>query len=265
MTIISEELARVINNSSPAAQNVQLGTRLREALSGEFPDGSIGINELATGVSVMIAAEDAKTTSREENVAGLSSALMLANRLKSTINVHYADQGDSGEEHIAEDTLIASPDATDIASLVTLTNEMKDSYVAHDDDAILASKWVYHQAQGTERALASETDVTNLQTSITMLNDLKAKLNLHMADDTAHTAGDSPAEEQSDAAYGAAILVTVSGVLSGDTVQWSIVDSGTGTVTGVSAVAGAGGITFTFSGDPQNDAIISYAVYRASA
>ena len=53
------------------------------------------------------------------------------------------------------------------------------------------------------------------------------------------------------------------GVLPGDSVSWSILDSGTGTVTGVSAVAGTAGITFTFSADPQNDAIISYSVFRA--
>lgn len=225
---------------------------------------AVTLAKIAAGTIVGVATEDAKTTSREENIAGLSSALALANALKATINTHYADQGGGGEEHIAADTAIASDDATTIATLVTLVNEMKDSYVAHDDDAILAAAWVYHQAQGTERALASEVDVTNLQTSITMLNDLKAKLNLHMADAVAHTAGDTTAEATADAAYGTAILVSVSGVVATDDVVWGILDSGTGTVTGVSAAAGTGAITFTFSADPQNDAIINYAVFRTA-
>jgi len=49
-------------------------------------------------------------------------------------------------------------------------------------------------------------------------------------------------------------------VKGGDMVSWAILKAGTGTVTGVSAVASNGGITFTFSADPQDDAIISYCV-----
>jgi hypothetical protein len=85
-----------------------------------------------------------------------------------------------------------------------------------------------------------------------------------MADGTSHSEGDTTAESTADAAYGAANLISVSGVASGDIVSWSILDSGTGTVTGVSAVAGSNSITFTFSGDPQNDAIISYCVFRTA-
>jgi hypothetical protein len=42
---------------------------------------------------------------------------------------------------------------------------------------------------------------------------------------------------------------------------WSVLDAGTGAVTGVSAVPGTGNVVFTFSGAPTN-AIISYAVFR---
>jgi len=48
----------------------------------------------------------------------------------------------------------------------------------------------------------------------------------------------------------AAEAVADANTLAGDIVVWSILDSGTGSVTGVSAVAGAGSITFTFSADP---------------
>jgi len=262
MAIISDELAQMINNLSPGAQVAQIGTRLQEALAGEHPVNSVTPDEILG--SIVVSVDDAKTTSREENVAGLESAIALVNSLKTTINAHYADQGGGGEEHIAADTAMASPNATDLATMITLLSEIQDSYVAHDDDAILGAAWVYHQAQGTERALASAANPTNLQTCITVANDIKAKLNLHMADATAHTAGDSAQEAQADAAYGAAILVVDANVESGDTVQWSIINSGTGTVTGVTAVASDGVITFTFSADPQNDCIISYSVYRAA-
>ncbi len=39
----------------------------------------------------------------------------------------------------------------------------------------------------------------------------------------------------------------------------------TSPATGVSAVAGNGGVTFTFSGDPADDVIISYMVARPAA
>ena len=54
----------------------------------------------------------------------------------------------------------------------------------------------------------------------------------------------------------------MSDVASGDNVVWGILDSGTGAVTGVSAVAGTDSITFDFSADPQDDCIINYAVFR---
>jgi len=130
---------------------------------------------------------------------GLPCAIDLANALKATINAHYADAGDSGEEHIAADTAISSEDAVSLVTLITLVSEMQDSYVAHDDDAILGANWVYHQAQGTERALASETNPTTLSECVSVLNDLKAKLNLHVADAVAHSNGDSSTESTDDA------------------------------------------------------------------
>jgi hypothetical protein len=43
-------------------------------------------------------------------------------------------------------------------------------------------------------------------------------------------------------------------------VSWAILNDGTGNVTGVSAAAADGSVVFTFSADPQDDAIISYIV-----
>lgn len=238
-----------------------------DAVDGtKIADDAVSLEHLDSGIApvlIAIAAEDADTMSREENVAGLASAIVLANSIKTTINLHYVDAGGSGEEHLVADTAIASADASDLASLITLVSEIQDSYVAHNVDCAAVSPTL-HIAQGTTKTLASEVNPTNLQTCISVSNDIKAKLNDHMDDSTAHTVGDSAQEAAADAAYGAANLVPVANVLSGDIVSWSILNDGTGNVTGVSAVAGAAGITFTFSADPQNDAIISYCVFRAA-
>jgi len=243
---LSDRLRSYLNSMNSSAKQARLGDKIK-----------------ALQVSI-VAVEDADTSSREENVAGLSSAIDLANDIKSVINVHYADTGSGGEEHKAAtvSAAITAADASSIATLVTLISAIQDSYVAHDDDADDVTP-TDHIAQGGGDALASASNPTNLQTCITVSNDIKAKLDLHMADATAHTAGDSPSVSESDAAYAAANFFPVSGVLAGDLVSFSILDSGTGTVTGVSAVAGAAGITVTFSADPQNDAIISYVIYRA--
>ena len=81
--------------------------------------------------------------------------------------------------------------------------------------------------------------------------DAQVTLSYVAASDATTTAGGAAAE-----------VVSVAGVLAGDKVVWSILDAGTNSVTGVSAVAGAGQITFTFSGDPAADTIISYLVLR---
>jgi len=68
---------------------------------------------------------------------------------------------------------------------------------------------------------------------------------------SATTVGGAPAEAIANAA-----------VQAGDFVHWSILDGGAGAVKGVSAVAAAGSITFTFSANPSNDTVISYMVAR---
>ena len=225
----------------------------------------LALQQGVDGIIVGKSADDAKTTSREENVAGLSSAITLVNDIKAKMNIHYADIGGAGEEHLAagtaECTAIAGDDADSIASVVALTVEIQDSYVIHDADAALATP-VAHQSQSSGDTLTSAVNPTTLEGAITVLNDIKAKFNLHEDDGTAHSAGDSGDVAAADAAYGAAILVVDANVASGDLVSWSILNDGTGNVTGVSAVAAAGGITFTFSADPQNDCIISYMVLR---
>lgn len=211
----------------------------------------------------IVAVEDAATMSPEENIAGLSSAITLANEIREDFINHAANatrhttgqQGTSG----------LSAAATDLATLIDLTTDLMAAYVAHNADAILASDRAYHSEQATNKALASEVAPTTLAEAITKLNDLKTKYNDHENETTGHNSTDSVTEDQvaaDNAANGATNRVPVTGVLAGDHVCWSILDNGTGNVTGVSAVAGADYIDFTFSADPQNDAIISYMVSR---
>lgn len=202
-----------------------------------------------------------RLTSREENVAGLESAILLANSLKTTINEHYAD---ATEHTTAPDTdhVIVSPQAGSILTLITLVSEMLTSYAAHNADAILPANWVYHAAQGTDRALASAVAPVNLQECITRLLDLKAKYNLHEADAVAHGTGSLHTEATADAAYGAVVRIPIRGAKPSDLLTWGILDSGTGTVIGVRATPGYGRVDFEFDADPQNDCIISYLVTR---
>ena len=274
MPLFTQEIVDRLNQADPVRKAVKLGDLLKAAeedmnlvQTDEIEDGAVTLVKLDSGVqpvTIGIASEDAKTTSREENVAGLSSAITLANSLKTVTNAHGAD----GTDHTtAVDNVnypVSEADATDLATLLVLAGGLLTAYDAHDTDAEQGSPAYHALTEGGDASLVSAVTPTTLQEAITRLNDLKAKLNTHDADSTAHGVGSQHQEATADGAYGAGILVTVADALSGDLVVWGILDSGTGTVTGVSAVAGAGVITFTFSADPQNDAIISYAVFRTA-
>jgi hypothetical protein len=154
---------------------------------------------------------------------------------------------------------------TTLATLLSTAGTLLTAYAAHNTDMVLASGWAYHTAQGKACALVSAVTPTTLQEAVTRLNDLKAKYNDHEDETTGHAGQASVTANQvaaADAAYGVAIKVPDSRVNTDDLIYWSILDDGTGNVTGVSAVAGDGYITFTFSADPQNDAVISYEVIR---
>ena len=200
------------------------------------------------------------TTSREENVAGLSSAITLCSEMLTKYSAHVLDWGASAGEHLllhsaAQPASLVYP--TTLAELITRTNDLQTVYALHDTDAAAGTP-TYHVAQASAHTLANATAVTTLQTAITKLNDLKTKYNLHEGSSTSHRTGGLHTITSGAAAYDVAIAITATGAKSGDVVQWSILNDGTGNVTGVSGVAGTDKITFTFSADPQNDTIISY-------
>lgn len=213
----------------------------------------------------IVACEDALTTSRDLNVAGLSSAITLATELLTDYAAHVANQGAAAGEHKALHTagqLASAVAPYNLTTLLARVNDLTAKYVLHNTDAA-ATTPTYHMADvGSGNALAAATTVTTLSGAITRLNDIKAKFNSHAADTTGHRVGTVAAIAATDAALGAAIKVTsgMSDVKIGDKVVWSLLNDGTGNVTPVSAVAVDGGVTFTFSADPQDDAIISYAV-----
>jgi hypothetical protein len=224
------------------------------------------LNREATGYMAPVAMEDAYTTSYAVSVGGLATGITLSTELKTDMLAHAANATRHTTGVQSATALTAVPLATTLASLITLTTALMVHYVLHNADMVKASAWAYHNEQGKACALASEVAPTTMATCLARLNDLKAKFNDHEDETTGHAAVGSVTANQiaaADMAYGGAILVPEANVAVGDYVSWSILNGGTGTVTGVSAVAAAGGITFTFSATPQEDAIISYAVARA--
>ena len=212
----------------------------------------------------ILAIEDALTTSRDMNVDGLVSAIDLCKDIITEYSAHVADAGEDTGEHKAlhEAGVLATVAAPyDLATLLALVNDITAKYTLHNADAA-ADTPTFHKAKGTTQVLAATTEVTTLYEAITRLNDIKAKFKLHDADSTAHKNGGKYAVAKADAALGSAIKVTagMQDVRLGDHVSWSILKSGTGNVTGVSAAAVDGGVIFTFSADPQDGAIISYMV-----
>lgn len=118
---------------------------------------------------------------------GLAMACTQANEIKASLNLHMA----SFPAHTtAPDTTntITAADATSLATLIVLVNQIITKYEAHEDDAELVAGWLYHAAQGLfDYSLASTVPVVGLQTAIAMLKDMKTKINAHIADVTAHS------------------------------------------------------------------------------
>ena len=233
-------------------------------LQGDVTITNAGVASLA--LPKMVAANGGDTMTREENVAGLSSAITLANEIRGDFIAHAANatRHTTGQQ----DTSAIPAAATDLATLKTLAAALLTAYAAHNTDMAKAADWAYHTAQGKACTLTSAVAPTTLAEAVTRLNDLKAKYNDHEDETTGHADGASVVANQvaaTDADYGDTNRVPVAGVTTGDVVWWSILNGGTGNVTGVSATAGAGYIDFKFSADPQNDTIISYIVVRPAA
>lgn len=121
----------------------------------------------------------------------LQSAIELANDIRDKLNAHYNDYGTGTEEHDALETLITQAYAKDLGSLQDLTEALLDSYDDHDDDAEQAVPTVHVAQEAGDHSLASTAKPTTLAECHTRLEDLRTKVNAHVADGTAHENGDS--------------------------------------------------------------------------
>jgi len=257
----------LLDNS--AAGSIVIGQGAGETCAAAVLSGDVTMDKtgkVTLALPKLVAADDSVTMSYEENIAGLSSAITLANEIRGDIINHFGN----ATRHTTglQSTAAIEDEADDLASLIALTNSLMTLYAAHNADMVLGSGWAYHSAQGAAKALSSEVATTTLADSITMLNDIKAKYNDHEDETTGHADQSSVTADQvaaTDADYGDTNRVTVANVATGDIVFWNILDDGTGGVTGISATAGEGYIDFKFSANPQDDAIVSYLVIRPAA
>jgi len=257
----------LLDNS--AAGSIVIGQGAGETCAAAVLSGDVTMDKtgkVTLALPKLVAADDSVTMSYEENIAGLSSAITLANEIRGDIINHFGN----ATRHTTglQSTAAIEDEADDLASLIALTNSLMTLYAAHNADMVLGSGWAYHSAQGAAKALSSEVATTTLADSITMLNDIKAKYNDHEDETTGHANQSSVTADQvaaTNADYGDTNRVTVANAATGDIVFWNILDDGTGDVTGTSATAGEGYIDFKFSANPQNDAIVSYLVIRPAA
>jgi hypothetical protein len=123
--------------------------------------------------------------------ARLLSCIELMAGVKAAINTHMADD----TEHInGQQSAITGAAPTTVAELITVITEAMAAFVIHSDDANLGSSWVYHDAQTAgDDSLTSEAAPTTLAECVTRLNDLRTKLDLHVARGASapHADGDS--------------------------------------------------------------------------
>lgn len=106
-------------------------------------------------------------------------------RLETLINSQIAPAAAVDTPHnTADSRRITSPDAVDLATAITLANEMKTKLNAHEaDDDVHAS------ADATNTV--SSADATDQSSLNTLLNEIKGDIVAHGANDTAHNVAHS--------------------------------------------------------------------------
>jgi hypothetical protein len=120
----------------------------------------------------------------------LPSTIAMCNSLVNTVIAHAAD----AVIHKLPDTsatmlAVTAVPVYDLTTLMAKVNLLQIAYAAHNVDAAAGSP-TYHEAQDTTHTLADATPVTTLAMTITKLNDIVAKYNLHdMEELLAHNAG----------------------------------------------------------------------------
>lgn len=121
-------------------------------------------------------------------VAALVKAFNDERRAGITTEVHYGITakvvtGDP-RDPIQADLQVASANASDLATLLVLTNEMLVVYTTHiEDDHV-------HDAADTTNVIAAVV-ATDLATAQTLLNELKADYNTHRSQASVHPNNDA--------------------------------------------------------------------------
>lgn len=112
----------------------------------------------------------------------LGYMITLANDIKAKYNAHIAD---TGEHSSAGSNTVTAANASDFDTLLTLGQELLTKYELHLDNTAIHPSTVASADRLEERTFET---IYGLATA---LADMKAKLNQHDADSTAHTSGAS--------------------------------------------------------------------------
>jgi len=120
----------------------------------------------------------------------LTGAIAQANDLKSIFNTHINDAAEhTGPGGADSGNTIATADAEDLQTLITLVIALQTNYPLHDADAELASP-DHHAGQETmDHSLTVTAAPQLLGESIIALDDIFSSYNGHDADTFAHTTG----------------------------------------------------------------------------
>lgn len=179
-------------------------------------DASVGISTTLNGYGKIVDFNSELVVDPDENVEGLATVIALANSMKTVINAHIADWGETTEVHIDEDTTeITADDATDLPTALALVADILTKYTLHNEDARLATP-AYHLAQVDGHALVTADAPTDLNEALVRLNDAKAKYNSHEDSVVSHRAGNQHSEATGDGVFGVNQLVPLPGLLSTD-------------------------------------------------
>ena len=127
-------------------------------------------------------------TNAEINADQIIDLCTMANQEKAKYNGHAA----SATAHFHADTTnapIATADATDLASCITLLNVIRAKYEAHRILVGVGAAQIHAAADATNAITA--VIAFDLATAILLVNNIKAKFNPHLADATvAHRSAD---------------------------------------------------------------------------
>jgi hypothetical protein len=107
--------------------------------------------------------------------------IRLANDIKTEFNAHIVDLTEHSSSGIADEATL--PDATDLDSLLELTNELLEKYESH-----LSNTGIHPGAIDQDQRL-DRKEIQTIFGAAKALSELKTKYNLHDNDGTAHSNG----------------------------------------------------------------------------